>query len=310
MSHGGSIQAFVTAFNNGQPAPEPAELTVMRTNSLRIVTRLQALLDPVRASYITPNDNAAIRVITDEHDSIMTQWLNPIPADLTNVQKIAAHSERMSKAFNDLLPLYNTWGQRPLSDIIRAAVTLDGRFVANGLAWEHVIGVPALLDQTQQTLTGFLTAQIAQWRRPKLSKWLQTAGMDAATGYLRVVQLAAFAGKPTHLSLYIANINLDGDLSIDDGADAVLATLLPDVDNNYRGTHVTLELFGKDDPGNPKYFKGDLFRPGNATDHNLGPLGTTLDLVEAHLESELTAKVAATRQLLVTFIQNRLAALV
>ena len=60
MSHGGSIQVFVNACNNGHPPPEPDELTVMRTNSLRITTRLQILIEPVRASYILPNDRQAI----------------------------------------------------------------------------------------------------------------------------------------------------------------------------------------------------------------------------------------------------------
>ena len=193
MSHAGSINAFVDAFN-AQP-PQRPELREMRLSSMRILNRLQPLLEPVRASYQTPAARIAIRAIVDDHDTIMTQWLEPVrQEDLDNSQKIAAHTDRMAALFDRLLPLYDLWGQPSMRSLISAEILTDGRIVQDRACWNHVLGVPALLVLAQPALAGFLTLQVQAWRRPKLSKWLETAGMPAANGYLRVERLAAFAG--------------------------------------------------------------------------------------------------------------------
>jgi|GEM_PF-6840101 len=309
MSHAGSLDAFIQAFGQAPAQPEP-DLREMRLSSLRIVNRLQQLQDPILLTYIPPGVRDQIRDITDEHDTVMTQWLPPVrPEELRNTSKVLAHTQRMSDAFDRLIPIYNAWGVTGLRTIIGNQVAADGRINRGCAAWTHILSLDALLQTPANNLAVFLTQQLAAWRRPKLRVWLAEAGLPAATGYLRIVKLDQFSGTDVHLSLYIANIDLEGDLSITDDVDDVIATLLPDVDGSWRGTHVTFEAFGEDDPRNPKFFKPNSFKFNNANAGQLAELRTDANAVRNHLRGLLQTQIATIRNRLMTFMATRNAGL-
>jgi hypothetical protein len=310
MSHAGSIDVFLQAFNAQATQPQPPELRDMRLDSMRIVSRLQILQDPVRLTYIPPGVQDQIRTITDEHDTIMTQWLPPVrEEDLRNNHKVAAHTQRMSDAYNQLIPLFNTWGQPSLREIIGNQIEADGRIDRGCAAWTQILSLDTLQQTTAPQLVNFITQQLVAWRRPRLRTWLMEAGLEAANGYLRIKPLGQFAGAGVHLTLYIANIDLDGDLSITDGVNNVIDTLLPDVDGSWRGTHITFEAFGQDDQRNPKFFKPNNFKFNNSNAAGLTDLNTTPGDVSNHLSNLLTTEIVTIRNRLTNFMATRNAGL-
>lgn len=312
MSQGVAIQGFIQPFNAQQAQPVPPELRDMQNWSQIITNRLQVLREPVRWSYIPPNVQGEITTLSNERDSVMSRWLpqHVRQEDLADGAKLRAHKGRISDALDQLIVIYNRWGQPPLRTIIGTAIVALGAVTRGCPAYLDMLAVPALLLTTAPNLQDFHDQRLAAWRRPRLRIWLEKAGLEAANGYLRIVNLGEFAGKPVHLSLYIANIDLDGDLSIDDAVDDVIATLVPDVDNQWRGTHVTLEVFGRDDQRNPKFFKPNSFRFNNANVSALTAINTTAPAVSNNLSQKLATKITDIRNKLTIFMAERAVGLI
>ncbi len=307
---GSGVADFVLAFGSKKDSDQL--LQDLLGDARRISSRLDDIkkAGDVLSSYFTDAVKKGIQEVTDEHAQLMAQWTNPLPADLGNRQKIAAHTERMSKAFDKINDIYNKWNPTQLQAIMRREVAALNLLVRPGPAWDQLFSLPALTKVKKADLPAFVANFIVDWKSPKLSVWMREGQITAASGKLRVIALSPFEGVKTHMSIYIANIDPNGSRSIDDAIEDIVDTLLPAAaPGGTLGTHVTWELFGQDDRNNPRYFKGsDFFINGGAS--KLAEYGTDQAKLSANLEKQLQDQTTAIRNLLQKFIATRKAAVV
>jgi hypothetical protein len=242
-------------------------------------------------------------------EDLVEKWRGHGADSVYSVDELRADTAAMDAAFTEFNTLFNQYNFSNLRNTIMAAVRADGRVVEDRDLWHHIRSLPNLLVTPANALGALIGAQIVAWQNPRLSVWLREAGYAAAPGgQLRIAEVPDYQGVKVHMTLYIANV--DGPASINDPVNDVMDTILPSANGNHIGTHVTLELFGRDDERNPHYFKGEGFyikyATRVATRDKLAEKGIGEGALEGALGDRLTDKLAQFRARLAAFVAKRL----
>ena len=245
-----------------------------------LVARASAALPALEATWRTPTVQAdltnyaatvggwrdAATTLRDDLESAVTALgAEPPPAAvaITNAEALlgtplpdlAATSQRVQKnlattSANGILAQLET-----MFDTAKANQHLSNTRVGNLRA--ALKKTPTNLAQAQQAITD----AVYQQNHPKPGEWLKVLQLPnvKASGDLRVAKVGdlQYQGKriPVHLTLYLANVDVNNAPHLGMTSANIIDAMLPDVVGNL-GTHVTAEIYGDKDQRNPHYFKG------------------------------------------------------
>ncbi len=307
-----AVNAFVAPFN-AAPAAEPNDaLKPFWIDAMRINTRKFDLdkIPPlsVPGSYMPALVRQNLGVDLARFQVLVTKW-TPGPTPRPAATDIPNDVQEMDQLFGRINQVWRLYFQKLRVDLQKDVARVDNRIVPNSQLWDNLFADQSLRDLSRADFVTAIGDKITAWRRPRLRDWFAAMQYPAvANGRIRLEALNQVRGYDTHLTNYLANV--DATASINDPIATVMDALMPPAGADWRGLHVTMELFGQDDDRNPKFFKGQGFYTTQAANQMLQGLQGGINGVRGALQAELNAALQTYQGRVQILINARLACLV
>ncbi|CAM3703598.1 hypothetical protein VA7868_01477 [Vibrio aerogenes CECT 7868] len=166
----------------------------------------------------------------------------------------------------DINALWMEFVNRDVNDFLRTQVRRMTTFTTRVLA-DSDLATRVLSFNNQpidrDDVAQHVTDRIHSFKRPGLKGWMKAIDTEDSGSHIIIISAGNHGGFPIHFTNHKDNVN--GVATIDEHNNAVINKLFPD-SVGWMGAHTTLELFGKNDPKNPHFFKGEgLKMPSNAS---------------------------------------------
>jgi hypothetical protein len=297
-----STDDFVGAFHAKQTSEPDADLKPFWLDAMRVGNRRRELetLSPALRTFIPGPVLSDLDDIWRDTKVLTDKWSNQVVrAPATDIPgDIAAIGVLLNRAN----VINRNWFGQPH----RTAIRLDNRVVLDSQLYNQIYQLRSTLNR--DAFVALITDQVNTWTSPPLRVWFKAMDVPAvANGRIRLQSLGQVAGVNVHLTNYLANV--DQPASIRGTVASIMDDLFPPAGADWRGTHVTMELFAQDSDDNPKFFKGRGWYTTVAANAEYGALGG-VNAVRNGLAAALTGALNGYQADVQNIMNTRLTALI